>query len=214
MTRKINSVIAVALTSIVSASAFAAPVATPGTEGFPIFVSTTDAIVATYQGDSASYSNDLYLMLDTSGNPGNDGNLSNDLFVFNNHATPLGETKDLGSFAPGSELMFRLHVNDTGQDFFTGPASSNADGQTHARAEQNWLPNTTLVSFEDLYDTSGNSSVYNDFSFSLTNTVTAMVPEPEAYAMMLAGLGFLGMVIRRRKRDDLSANPIPSSGFC
>ena len=110
--------------------------------------------------------------------------------------------------------MFRLHVNDTGQDFFTGPASSNADGQTHARTEQNWLPNTTLVSFEDLYDTSGNSSVYNDLSFSLTNTVTAMVPEPEAYAMMLAGLGFLGMVIRRRKRDDLSANRISSSGFC
>jgi hypothetical protein len=32
-------------------------------------------------------------------------------------------------------------------------------------------------------------------------TVTA-VPEPETYAMMLAGLGLLGWVTRRKKRHD------------
>lgn len=204
MTKKIKSLtlITAVLTTIASVSAYAAPVATPGTEGLPIFASTADTVVTIYQGNSAIYSNDLYLMLDSSGRPGNDGNPSNDLFVFNNHGSSVGETKNLGPFASGTELMFRLHVNDTGRDFFTGPASSNEDGQFHARVQQNWLPNATLVSFEDLYDTSGNSSVYNDLSFSLSNTVTAPVPEPHVYAMMLAGLGFVSMVIRRRKKDD------------
>ena len=205
MTKKIKplTLITAVLASIASVSAYAAPVATPGTEGLPIFASTADTVATIYQGHSATYGNDLYLMLDSSGNPGNDGDPSNDLFVFNNFGSSVGETKNLGPFASGTELMFRLHVNNTGQDFFTGPASSNADGQFHARVEQNWLPNTTLVSFEDLYDTTGNSSVYNDLSFSLTNTSTSLVPEPHVYAMMLAGLGFVSMVIRRRKNDDV-----------
>lgn len=205
MTKKIKplTLITAVLASIASISAYAAPVATPGTEGLPIFASTADTVATIYQGHSATYGNDLYLMLDSSGNPGNDGDLSNDLFVFNNFGSTVGETKNLGPFASGTELMFRLHVNNTGQDFFTGPASSNADGQVHARVEQNWLPNTTLVSFEDLYDTTGNSSEYNDLSFSLTNTSTSLVPEPHVYAMMLAGLGFVSMVIRRRKNDDV-----------
>jgi hypothetical protein len=34
---------------------------------------------------------------------------------------------------------------------------------------------------------------------SFAGTVTATVPEPETYAMMLAGLGALGFLARRRK---------------
>ncbi|SOD41954.1 PEP-CTERM sorting domain-containing protein [Nitrosovibrio sp. Nv4] len=204
MTKKINLLIAGVLSSIASVSAYAAPVAAPGTEGLPIFASATDPVVATYQGnsDGTVYSNDLYLMLNASGQAGNDGDLSNDLLLFNSLASSVGETKSLGPFASGTDLMFRLHVTNTGHDFFTGPASSNPDGQFHARVEQNWLPNTTLISFEDLHDTVGNSSVFNDLSFSLTNTTTiaAAVPEPEAYAMMLAGLGLVSVVIRRRKK--------------
>ena len=82
-----------------AANAF--PIAAPGNEGLKVIVGSTDPIVATYQGNSASYSNDLYLMLDAAGNPGDDGNLSNDLFIFNNHLSAVGSTKDLGSFAAG-----------------------------------------------------------------------------------------------------------------
>ena len=116
MTEKIRplTLITAVLASIASISAYAEPVATPGTEGLPIFASTADTVATIYQGHSATYGNDLYLMLDSSGNPGNDGDPSNDLFVFNNFGSTVGETKNLGPFASGTELMFRLHVNNTG----------------------------------------------------------------------------------------------------
>lgn len=199
---KINNYrwVTIAAISFLSVSAHAFPIAKPGTEGLLIFTGSNDKVIATYQGNSASYSNDLYLMLDENGRPGNDGNTTNDMFIFNNHASPVGSAKNIGSFSAGTELSFRLHVNNTGYDFFTGAAAGNADGQFHARVEENWQPGTTLVSFEDLYDPSGNSSVFNDLSFSFSNTSTSVVPEPESYAMLLAGLGLIGLMVRRKQR--------------
>jgi hypothetical protein len=169
-----------------SLSAYAFPIAPLGTEGLSVIAAGGD-IVATYEGNSASYSNDLYLV-----RPGGD------LFVFNNHASAVGSSVDLGTFAAGTELIFRLHVNNTGYDYFTGPASRNPDGKAHARVQTDYTPGTTLVSFEDLFGTPEYPGGYNDLSFSFTHTV-AGVPEPETYALMLGGLAALGAWVRRRK---------------
>lgn len=152
---------------VISSSASAFPIAEPGTEGLLVIVSGEGPVIATYQGNSATYSNDLYLMLDSEGNPGDDGDFSNDLFIFNNHSSPVGSVVNLGTYPDGTELIFRLEVQNTGYSYFTGPGSRNPDGQPHARVQGDWQPNETLVSFEDLYN---GPFVFNDLSFSFTNT--------------------------------------------
>ncbi len=177
-----------------SASAF--DIAPVGTEGFKVIASNNDPVIASYLGTTAAYDNDLYLMLDSGGNSANDGDFSNDVFLFNNHATPVNTTFNLGSFTAGTELMFRLQVNSTGDHFYSGPASRNADGKPHARVQENWQPNTTLVSFEDLYDTPEHPGGYNDLSFSFTNTTVSPAPEPESMLLLAFGLG--GIWLRRK----------------
>lgn len=179
---------ACALTAPLSALAF--PIAAVGTEGLGIFANG-GTVIATYQGNSASYSNDLYLVTD-------DGIAGNDIFVFNNHDSGAGATVNLGSFASGRELLFRLHVNNTGMDYYTGAASRNPDNMLHARAQQNWEAGSTLVSFEDLL---GGPFDFNDLSFSFTNTVTTApggIPEPAS--TMLMGLGLAGLAVARSRR--------------
>ncbi|MHB8079583.1 MAG: PKD domain-containing protein [Candidatus Krumholzibacteriia bacterium] len=161
MSRLANVCLAVCLLLPVVAQAF--PIAPAGTEGLRVIVSGIGSVVATYEGNSATYSNDLYfgLSLETA-----------NTFVFNNHTTPVGTQVVLGTFPVGTELYFRLHVRNTGYDFYSGPASRNPDGYAHARVQAEWQPGTTLASFEDLYN--GPFS-YNDLSFSFTRTDTCTV---------------------------------------
>ena len=177
-----------------STPAQAFPIAASGTEGLSVYVTGTNNIIATYEGNSAAYSNNLYLALDTNGDPGDDGDYTNDFFIFNNHSSVVGSTIDLGSFTAGTELIFYINVTNTGYKFFTGTASRNPDLHEHARVEENWNPGTSLVSFEDLYN---GAFHYNDLSFSFTNTsstspdTTSPVPEPTT--MTLFWLGILGL---------------------
>lgn len=167
-----------------SSESQAFPIATAGTEGFSIVVGTTDNIIAKYEGNSAAYTNLLYL---------------GDTFLFNNQASTVGSTVDLGSFAIGTVLTFRLLVTNTGYEYFTGAASLNPDKQAHARVQSEYQPGTTLVSFEDLFN---GPFEFNDLSFSFTNTVAVDVgatPIPGALPLFAGGLGVLGLVMHRRR---------------
>jgi sugar lactone lactonase YvrE len=177
--------------TMIARSARAFPIAAAGTEGLRVIVTNDNPVVTTYQGNSANYSDDLYLMLDASGQPGDDGNLANDLLIFNNHGSAVGSQVTLGSFMAGTELRFRLYVHNTGYQFYTGPAERNPDGHSHARVQGHWRQNETLVSFEDLYN---GPFDYNDLSFSFSNTGSVTCPADVAqvgvpYSSMLEPLG-------------------------
>lgn len=150
-------------------------------EGGRIVVTGSEDIIATYLGNTASFDNDLYL----ESPPNSIGR------IFANHGDPIGAIKNLGSFPIGTELIFRLHVNNTGEDFFSGPAVGNPDNHTHARVTYDFGPDTTLVEFEDLLN---GPFDYNDLSFSFSNT---NLPEPTA-AMAL--LFIATRLITRRRR--------------
>ena len=183
---------------VANAPAEAFPIALPGSEGLSVIVASDSEVVATYQGNSASFSNYLDLLQDAFGNPGDDGDLGNDRFLFNNQTSPVGSQVTVGSFTAGTELIFRLYVNNTQLAYFTGPASRNPDGLPHARVEDEWQPGESLVSFEDLFGTPEGANGFNDLSFSFTNTRSSSVPEPTSVMMLGVALMFGSRRLLRR----------------
>ncbi len=69
-------------------------------------------------------------------------------------------------------------MNNTGDDFFSGPASLNPDGIAHAKVDDTFALNTSYVGFEDLFN--GGDKDYDDLKISLTNTTTVAVTSSSA----------------------------------
>ncbi len=182
-----HSIVAALLAAPIGTWAF--PIATPGTEGWDVVAGGGD-VVATYLGHAGWYSTDLELVTD-------DGINGNDIFVFNNYGSAIGSTVNLGAFAAGTRLLFRLHVKGEGDNttYFTGDSGRNPDGAFHARVQEDWAPHTTLVSFEDAFN---GPFGFDDLSFSLSNPSTTAVSEPAS--ALLFGLGVAGVAAARRLR--------------
>lgn len=112
--------------------------------------------------------------------------LTRDRFIATNR--DVGTIVNIGTY-PAGELIFCIHVVNTGNDFFTGPGTRNPDGLPHADVS----PETGLsylVGFEDILG--GGDMDYNDNVFRFTG----VIPAPAT-----AGLfGLAGLVAARRRR--------------
>ena len=170
--------------------ATAALVAQPSAQAVPvlganIYVQHDGDVVATFLGQTAGYDNELFL----------DSPYSSSR-IFHNHLNSPGDSVNLGHFNAGTELIFRLSVLNTGNQFFNGAGSRNPDGIEHAIVDAG--PSVTTVGFEDLFG--GGDRDFDDtvFSFSNAGTVSHGVPDAGATLPLLTS-GIAGLALLRRK---------------
>jgi hypothetical protein len=142
------------------------------------------------------------------GSPDGAGRVSDWQHVFTKTGNSVGAsasyTVDPGLYnsytSNGAELVFQLYDVTTDRTYYSGLGSANSatDGTIHAVSYSKYYQGKTLVGFEDL-DASVSDWDYDDLVFLVSNVSnTPSVPEPETYAMMLAGIGLLSAVARRR----------------
>ncbi|EXI73187.1 MAG: hypothetical protein AW07_02801 [Candidatus Accumulibacter sp. SK-11] len=134
-------------------------------------------VVICFAGQTAGYDRVLNLIEPTGflGNP-----------FFHNHQTAVGTALSLGTYAAGTVLRFRMDVLSTGDKFFTGPGTGNADGLVHV-GHATWAADGVIpvdglwVGFEDILG--GGDRDYDDNRFVFTN-VRSDVPEPGSLALL------------------------------
>jgi len=195
--------------------AFASPIL-----GAQLF-STGGPVTATFLGQSAGFTNDLYLFAA--------GNLLHPLpltgvvgpgyaeagLIFSNHTNLPGDTINLGSFAAGTELVFGIFVRDTGFTYFLGPGSRNPDSIEHGVVDNGLAPpsfpsflppppGSIAIGFEDIFG--GGDRDFDDLAFAFTNVVgvptprNGSAPEPATLVLLGGGLAVAGWRLRRGRR--------------
>ncbi len=161
-------------------------------------VATGGDVIVTFGNSDAGYTSKLFL--------GTTEIMSNRVQV--------GTTFNLGSFAAGTSLDFRIEVQNTGHSFYMGTGAANIDGFVHAKV--NDLVGSTQVGWEDLLN--GGDQDYNDLVFTFSNTMECegdeckdvltditesgdgydgnqkkLIANPEPSTMILFGSGLLGL---------------------
>ena len=118
----------------------------------------------------------------------------------------LGELYNFGGITAGQTIKFYIFVNDTG-DTFTNNIADNSDGVQHLYALLGGytggdfgIPLSALrpgsyFGFEDL--NGGGDFNYTDLQFIAR---TGAIPEPAAWALMIAGFGLVGGAMRRKAK--------------
>jgi hypothetical protein len=166
--------------------------------------STGDVIAYFVSGGGASHDNQMGLLVN--------GVLTSAGFGLDNHTSALGDSFNLGHVNAGDTLTLVMKNLTLGAEVYSDPTLNVAyddvgqTGHNHIYSTAYTatsplfpgIPAGIYVGFEDLRFP-GSDFNYNDESFVFTN-VAASVPEPQTYALLLAGLGVMGVMARRSKK--------------
>ena len=192
----------VAATLLASGGAFAAPVeilinggfeattlanGTWGTYGGLAGWTTTDNIEVRNNVDGVAAGGHNFVELDTDHN----SNMSQAVHTVANQAYTL-------SF----QFQDRVNVNALSQGLNVSWGGATVDNLTTSQAGGGWETRTyTLIGDGSVKTLTFSAAGLSDsLGTSLDNvSLTAAVPEPETYGMMIAGLGLMGFIARRRK---------------
>jgi hypothetical protein len=202
-----------AFSATVTVAADAIPYPTVGTPNSAVYSFTAAAtghIVAYFAGSTASYDNELGLLVN---------GVSTGVIGLDNHRSFLGQDLDLGPANAGDSLTFVLQNNSLGMDAYSDPAlnvsydSDGSNGHQHVYSTPytatspiiDACPAGTFVAFEDLQYPASNFD-YNDEDFIFTILILAetatVTPEPSTLIIwsLLGGLGITVGWWRRRAR--------------
>jgi hypothetical protein len=124
-------------------------------------VSGSSPVVVTCLGKSAMFTHRLYLD-------------NKDRFICD--SADKGKKVDLGTFPAETVLVFRLDVEQSGQSYYTGPASRNPDGVVHVKmtdaGSSGWH-----FGFEDIEG--GGDRDFNDCLFLVSGVTAKAVPKTD-----------------------------------
>ena len=196
---KLKTTLAAALLALsTTGSALAAdaiPYPNPGTANPDLYAFSavsTGTVTAYFMGSTAGYENTLGLLVN-----GVDTGING----LNDHTSVVGDSLVFNVTA-GDVLTFYIKVTSPALTWYSD-ASLNSDGVNHIYSTSfsgsSAVPAGTYIAFEDLQG--GGDLNYFDETFAFTNVATtSTVPEPANMALLMAGLGLLGFMAKRRQR--------------
>ena len=126
--------------------------------------------------------------------------LSSTVKVIGGNTNNLGRSDEINLYS-GTSLLDRLTYNDQGTGSVKGPRTAGTSGHPGsfvaigANDATLWVL-STVGDVERSYRSLGASA---DIGSPGYTSFAAAVPEPETYAMLLAGLGLMGAVARRKR---------------
>ncbi|MBL8498734.1 PEP-CTERM sorting domain-containing protein [Nitrosomonas sp. JL21] len=191
------SILGLSILSAFSARAAAVTYSNFGSQNsdsYSFTATSTGQINAYFHGATAAYANTLTMLVNGVATPETSEG------VFHNHSSQVGDFLNLGFVNQGDVITFQLNVLTTGRTW-SSDHSLNSDQVNHVFSTsfggdvENNIPAGTYVGFEDLIR--GGDFDYDDEAFVFTNI--SAVPEPETYAMLLAGLLMISYQLRRTK---------------
>lgn len=172
--------------------------------GAKVIVRTTGDVIATCVNGNVGAFYDDYLYISTPSGTYTNAipNAIGKNWIFEEHITPVGTVVDLGTFTAGTELVFNVLADTHGDDFsqnsqgylnwYTGPASRNADGFAHAWVDAAYTGpyGGVAIGFEDESATRNGSTInngqpgpgdagYEDLIYTFSNVV--ITPPPSYY---------------------------------
>ncbi len=109
-------------------------------------------------------------------------------FAMNSGSTGTWSVHNTGAANMVLDLVFAMHAGDAGAGFLFDNQAINAGQTLNGTWRIEWF--------------TGNNNAYPDFSnLALFARDVSAVPEPGEYGMLLAGLGVLGLLARRRNPE-------------